>query len=511
MYTLIMLSTANTLPSPRNLPVETAIKPLSPRFWNEETASHLLRRIGFSATPNAVRNATRKSCEKVLEAAFGTNYESFPVHPKIQEYRNTANQRYKEITLGNAEDREKRRLRQKIRNEERKLFNKYAVDWLVYARQPENSAREKFVLFLQDVFVVQRQTVKQTPLLIQLQEILRKGIAGEYPDLCKAVSREPAMIYYLDLDKNKNNKPNENFARELFELFTLGEGNYSEADIKEAARAFTGYRVKNRFEFHRAIHQFDRQMKTVFNRSGNWDGDDVIDITFQQPAARTFLVRELLKFYVTDQAVDEAYVEAFGEAWANHNFNLSYLIQSIFSSTLFYHPAFRGNSVKSPIHFYIGLCQDLHLDVIPFEAKLIQSLRAMGQNFYNPPNVRGWLYGQNWINSTTISARRQVVDYLFTPLDEERLNGNDQRTLQQVQASGRDNFLVTDKRLQQVLEVPAEELAGHFAKYFITAPSRSGYLPVLESVLSDRSHSNPTEAVRNAMIALLQSPAYNLC
>jgi uncharacterized protein (DUF1800 family) len=332
-----------------------------------------------------------------------------------------------------------------------------------------------------------------------------------YPELCKRVSREPAMIRYLDLDKNTLRKPNENFARELFELFILGEGNYTESDIKEASRAFTGYRVKERkdFVFQKNLH--DPTDKTVFGQTGRWNGDDIIDISFQQPTAKTFLIRELIKFYLTDQHIEDAYIDALGERWAAHGFSLSYLLETFFQSRLFFHPAYRGNLVKSPIHFYLGLCQDLRIDVAPFQSRVLRSMDVMGQSFYNPPNVRGWLYGEHWINSTTISGRRQLVDYLFAPLDEDSLNGSEQRELEHARNQGRDNFLVTDERLQQVLGTAAEDLATHFTSYFITAPSRTTYRQALEAIIGDTHSPNATERIRHAMIALLQSPAYNLC
>ncbi|MGB0744914.1 MAG: DUF1800 family protein, partial [Opitutales bacterium] len=236
--------------------------------------------------------------------------------------------------------------------------------------------------------------------------------------------------------------------------------------------------------------------------------DEVIDITFKQAAAQTFLVRELIKFYLTDQAVPESYIKALGEKWANHNFDLTYLIETFFQSRLFYHPAYRGNLVKSPIHFYLGLCQDLRLNVVPFEGRLLQSMNVMGQPFYNPPNVRGWLYGEHWINSTTISARRQLVDYLFSSLNEKRLNANDKRDLDKARKEERADFLVTDERLASILEMEPTEIAQHLTTYFITAHLRAAYQPVIEKIVS--AAGSPNDGVRHAIIALLQSPAYNL-
>ena len=207
----------------------------------------------------------------------------------------------------------------------------------------------------------------------------------------------------------------------------------------------------------------------------------------------------------------EAYIEALGQQWADHGYSLTYLNETFFQSRLFFHPAYRGNFVKSPTHFYLGLCQDLRLDVAPFQSRVLRSMATMGQSFYDPPNVRGWLYGEHWINSTTISGRRQLVDYLFAPLNEKKLNGNEQRDLEAARNAGRGNFLVTEERLKQVIGTGAEDLADHFTTYFITAPSRPAYSQALKEILGDTHSKGAAQRIRYAMIALLQSPAYNLC
>ena len=495
--------------TPEIFSVEDAWKPLPNRSWNSEEAQHLLRRMGFSATPESVAAALRQSPEQCIREAFQAG-EPLEKSDALLEFESALPQRYRDI--GAEEDREaKQEARRELRREDEVLFREFAMDWFYHARRPENSVREKFVLFLQDIFVVARTTIRETAVLFNLQETLRAGIDGSYPDLCKQVSREPAMVRYLNLDKNTARKPNENFARELFELFTLGEGNYTEQDIKEASRAFTGYRVRNRNEFFYQKRLHDSGDKTVFGATGDWEGDDIINLSFQQKAARSFLIRELIDFYLSNQSVPEPYIEALGDQWADSGFQLSFLIETFFQSRLFFHPAYRGNFVKSPIHFYIGLCQDLRLDIAPFDSRILRSMRVMGQSFYDPPNVRGWLYGEHWINSTTISGRRQLVDYLFAPLREKRLNGNESRALEEAREAGRDEFLVTDERLQQALGRDAEALAEHFTTYFITAPSRTTYQPALQKIIGDTEQPNAVKRIRHAMIALLQSPAYNLC
>lgn len=494
-------------PTPATFKVEDAWKPLPPHAWNKETAAHLYRRMGFSARPEVVQAAIRRSPEETIAKAF-IDAEPLERSEELADYGESAHEAYREIYRDLEDPEEKRKRRNELRQKDDELFRRYAMSWFQHAWKPENSATEKLVLFLQDVFVVDRRSVRDTPALFSMQKLLREGTKMKYPDLCKWVSREPAMIRYLNLDKNTKQKPNENFARELFELFTLGEGHYTETDIKEAAKAFTGHRARARYEFYFQRNLHDPGMKTVFGETGSWDGDEVIDITFRQPAARTFLIRELIKFYLTDEEVPEPYIEALGEQWSARDFDLTYLVETFFQSRLFCHPAYRGNYVKSPVHFYLGLCQDLRLDLVPFEGRLLKSMDVMGQSFFNPPNVRGWLYGEHWINSTTISARRQLVDYLFTSLNEERLNANDKRDLKKAREAGRGDFLVTDERLQPILEMEPSEIAQHLTTYFITPRFRPAYEPVIGEIVADTK--KPKVSIKNAIIALLQSPAYNL-
>lgn len=508
MYHLTQVM-SHPAPTPDNFSVDDAWKPLPMGFWRTEEAQHWLRRVGFAAPPEAVSAALRTSPKKCWEAAFLPGGVTMAKPEGLARFEAEIHERYRAIYTSSADQITKNDLRRAIRQEDNEHFQEYAMAWFRYARQAENSAREKFVLFLQDIFVVERTVVRESYALFNLQQTLRAGCTGDYRELCKQVSREPAMVRYLDLDKNTARKPNENFARELFELFSLGEGNYTEADIKEAARAFTGYRIKNRTEFFLQKSLHDDGPKTIFGATGNWDGDAVIDLTFRQPASQTFLIRELIKFYLTDQPVHEAYIEALGEQWARHDFSLRYLCETFFQSRLFFHPAYRGNFVKSPIQFYLGLCQDLRLDVIPLESRLLRNMAIMGQAFYDPPNVRGWLYGEHWINSTTISGRRQLVDYLFANLNEAKLNANEQRALKQAREEDRGHFLVTPERLAQVAQTDASDLATHFATYFLTPPFQAAYQPILAEIIANAN--NPSQGIRHAMIALLQSPAYNLC
>jgi uncharacterized protein (DUF1800 family) len=499
------------LPTPQTLPAKDAWKPLPRSYWNAETASHFTRRIGYSATPGGVLKASKVPLKKAINDAFARN-RPLEKTTNLAEFEAAHPQRLRDIyRLKDQESR--RKANRDLRRENDHFFREYALQWFNFARQEANSPQEKFVTFLHDVFVIEQNKIREPQLLFNYEKTLREGIRLDYRELCKRISREPAMVRYLDLDESTAKNPNENFARELFELFILGEGNYTEEDIKEAARAFTGYRIQQRTKFSYNKNQHDSSSKTVFGKTGKWKGDDIIDLAFEKPTARTYFIQELCKFYLTDGDLpDQAYIEELGDLWAANNFNLLYLIETFFQSRLFFHPAYRGNLIKSPYQFYLGLCQDLQIDVNPFVGRTFQSLRTMGQNFYNPPNVRGWLYGLNWINSTTISGRRQLVDYIFTPINENKLNGNDRRSLRAAQKKGQANFQVDSQRLAKLLKLETDALANHLTTFFITTPSKENYNATIKQLVNDaKSYEKPFQVLRKTVIGILQSPAYNLC
>ena len=317
-----------------------------------------------------------------------------------------------------------------------------SIHWMQFAARPENSAYAKWVLFLSDVYVVSYEKVNRTPLIYRHVDTLARHGLGPAPVLTKAISRSPAMITYLDLNQSRRGAPNENFARELFELFVLGEGNYTEKDIKESARAFTGYRLRPPAEFVFAPLQHDTGPKTIFGQTGNFSGDEVIDLAYGTKAAGAFLPHEMVKFYLSDAMLPKDYLLAIGERWQAQGYDLRWLAHAFFGSRLFFAPEFRGNFIKSPVQFYLGLVQDLDLSVAPIPRFVLNPLRQMGQVLFTPPNVRGWVGGRNWINSAALAARRTMVEMLFNPINEKTLNADELVDVAAARSRGQADFAV---------------------------------------------------------------------
>jgi uncharacterized protein (DUF1800 family) len=486
-----------------------AWKPITTFEWNAGAARHLLSRMGFSATPEQIEQAMQQGLSRTVRGLFRQVDEPEYLQGIVRDYAQERERLQKLINETEDGD-ERSRLQRERRQANQQAFESFAVGWMVFAGQLQNSPQEKLLLLLQNVFVVGRDKVYDTQHLIEHQAILRRGISMRLPDLCKAVSRSPAMIRYLDLDRSRAGAPNENFARELMELFTLGEGNYTEMDVREAARAFTGYRVDPDGSFRWVRRDYDEGMKTLFGRTARFRGDEVIDWIFEQPASERYFVRQFLLSYMSAELPPEPYIAALGDRWRYLGFSIPELVRTVLQSRIFYEPVYRGTIIKSPTHYYLGLCQELRLQSTPIARQLLGQLRGMGQDFQNPPNVRGWQENQAWISASTVSARRALVDALFRPINVERLNADDKRALEQAEERGWGPFVVTRERLLQIAEVEGIPLAEHLVRYFLNIQPTSDYVETLAALLEDPSLRDTYQRLRSAVVALLQSPQYQL-
>lgn len=493
---------------PLSLTPAEAWQPLPAADWNEAAARHLLSRIGWTATAAETARTLQDGPIATLKRYFG-QIPAFPQPPLIAKLEEDAPEFRRRIVRGS--ETERRMAGREARERSREALAEMTIQWLQLAAKPEHAPAEKWLLFLQDVWVVTIEKVRNAALIYQHQDLLRRGALASYRDLTKAMSRSPAMIEFLDLQRSRADAPNENFARELFELFTLGEGHYTEADIKEAARAFTGYRQNlGRFAFVRRQH--DGSPKTIFGQSGRFAGDGVIDLVFQQPAAGTFLPREMGKFYLSDLPLPDEYLAPLGEWWAKNDYRLGKLLGAFFGSRLFYAPEFRGNFIKSPLQFYLGLMQDLQIEPAPLPRRVIGALRQMGQMPYNAPNVRGWVGGRNWINSATLATRRAVVSALLNPLNEELLNGDERAALR---AAGLElsRYTLSPQRVESWSALPPDEAAQALLATALPGRATDAALraELVRYLAAYADTPRETAAVRTALGTLLESPDYQLC
>lgn len=442
--------------------------------------------------------------EKTIDRLFPRRPVIWEPPASIAELENETKQRFSEME--NASRGARQQVRNELREKSRAVAQELALSWMQHARVPQNAVFEKWVFCLSDVYVVAEQKVRSAVLLHRHQDVLRRHALGPAPALTKAVSRSPAMVIYLDLQGSRRDQPNENFARELFELFVLGEGNYAEADIKEAARAFVGYRqVVGDFRYFR--RQADLGRKTVFGQTGRFDGDDIIDLAYQQPAARCFLPGEMVRYYLTADGLNPTDLAPLADYWHAHDYDLRTLLTRFFSSEAFYADAFRGNYIKSPIQFSLGLAQDLGIDPLPVPRLTLNTLRGMGQALFNPPNVRGWVGGQSWINSTTLAARRNAVNLALNGVPERTLNADDRLAIEQAHAAGHGPFTPTPAYLSRWVGADPASTARNAADHLLPHPVPAAGLRIITNLL----RRGRPEQSRQALQILLSVPDYNLC
>ena len=283
-----------------------------------------------------------------------------------------------------------------------------------------NGFRERLTLFWSNHFVVEYKDVNQPAYLYQYYALIQSHALGNFKTFVSEMGLVPAMLRYLNGFENKKNSPNENYARELYELFTLGEGNgYMQEDITETARALTGY---NRFKTYLGViefneNSFDKGSKTIFGRSGNWGYNDVIDILFEEKKdlIANFICNKIYRYFVSPQ-LNSSVVSAMAETFKQNEFELKPVLKQLFKSEHFFDSVNSNVIIKSPIDLMLGLHHSLsfeYKDNVDLELNFRNKCREMGQEVFSPVDVAGWQGNHDWINSETLPKRWEFADYLL--------------------------------------------------------------------------------------------------
>jgi uncharacterized protein (DUF1800 family) len=387
------------------------ITPLPFSRWNEQTAAHLLNRAGFGGTPEEIEALRRKGLTLAVRELVEVNLEASSPSPpdwarpkNIQELRRSAR-------AATDPARKKEKMRELRMMEEQQIIDLRRW-WLERMMNGPAPLLEKMTLFWHGHFATSIQKVKDVYWMWLQNDTLRRNALGNFAALTKQMSRDPAMMIYLDLQQSRKAHPNENWARELMELFTVGIGNYSEQDIREAARAFTGYRIDptdQQFRFE--PNQQDRGNKQFMGRTGFLSGDDIIDTLVKQPACARFIGRKLWRFFVEDDPAP-VIVEALAERIRAHNFEMRPVLRELFNSAEFYSDRVMRAQIKSPVQFMVQTAKILDA---PLPAPMVaqNSMRQMGQILFAPPNVKGWDGGKSWITTSTLLFRYNFANYLL--------------------------------------------------------------------------------------------------
>lgn len=283
--------------------------------------------------------------------------------------------------------------------------------WVYRMLHTPNQLLEKTTLFWHGHFATSAEKVQDAGLMWQQSQLLRKQAIGSFPDLVQGIAQDPAMLIYLDSATNRKSHPNENFARELMELFCLGEGHYSEADVQELAKCFTGWEIKNR-RFRKNRYQQDRGEKTVLGQSGKMDGEEAIRTVLDHGQAANFISGKIVQYFVCDEPkLTGAALEPLAKRFRESGLQIAPLIEQILASNFFYSSSAIARKIRSPVELNLSVLRAL--EATTNTVKLAQGMMQIGQGLFYPPNVKGWDGGRTWINSATLLGRTNLLDQIL--------------------------------------------------------------------------------------------------
>ena len=360
-------------------------EPSAERPWNNRLAAHLFRRAGFAASRAEIAAAVQDGPQVAVKKLLAAEADHPRFEGEMQAFAKT-------LLAGN---------------------NPQALSawWLYRMLHTPAPLLEKMTLFWHGHFATSAAKVTDAQLMYNQNILLRKHALGSFEELVQGISRDPAMLIYLDSITNKKTHPNENYAREVMELFCLGLGNYTEKDIQELARCFTGWEIqRNQFKFNRFQHDFGT--KQVLGKSGDFNGEDGVKVLLAQPAAPQFICAKLVRFFVTDDAeLTPELIAPLAKQFRERDLQLAPVLETLLTSRYFYSDEALGKKIRSPVELGVGLLRAL--SATASTQRLSGELGELGQMLFFPPNVKGWDGGLAWINSATLLGRANLVKHLI--------------------------------------------------------------------------------------------------
>lgn len=488
------------------------LTPLDPRQWDVTKAAHLLNRAGFGGSPGQIEALHAMGFDKAVASILDApdDAKQFPRPADINPVDALALRQ--QVMMLPEEQRKQKQ--QELQKQQRGDMLGLVAWWLDRMAQTPNPLREKMTLFWHGNFATSVQKVKQAYLMWQQNDTLRQQALGNFGDLAKAVSRDPAMMIYLDTRESKKEHPNENFARELMELFMLGIGNYTEEDIQNSARAFTGYKIDPRDgTFRYAPFQHDNGVKTFFGQSGKFDGDDIINLILQKPACAQFITRKLWAFFAYENPKPEL-VAQLGESFRGHQYGIKPMMEEIFRSGEFYSPRAIRMQIKSPVQWMVQTSKILETDMPP-PVVAANALRQMGQMPFAPPNVKGWDGGKAWITTSTLLFRYNLSNFELSngALTIQAMN----KIAAADKAAGRPAREVQNRKPVDLAKIAPPELRADPEKLVSSLTFRLYQSPLSAKetrpyldFLKEKNNDTSDQTVRELLHLMMSTPQYQL-
>lgn len=463
---------------------------------------HLYNRAGFGLSVNDWQ--TKSDWKKSLDVLFKSpsNYHSLQT-----------------ISLAEVEaTKAKMRTMRKEDVKDLKKFLKQNVSelnnlWLQEMIDGEAQLQEKMALFWHGHFACRSLNPYFDQ---QYLDIIRKNSLGNFSVLLNEISKTPAMLQFLNNQQNKKDHPNENFARELMELFTIGRGNYTEQDVKEAARAFTGYGFDKTGEFKFRIQQHDFGTKIFLGKSGSFTGDDILQIILKKNECAYFITKKIYRFFVNDNP-DETIVKQLAKHFYESNYDIKGLLKEIFSSDWFYDEMNIAAKIKSPIELLVGLSRIIPIDFENEQSPLFIQ-RSLGQVLLNPPNVAGWPGGRNWIDSSSLLFRMRLPQVIY--YDEEL----DFSPKEDMPEQGMMRLKMTDEFIKRFVQKKlaakpdwmkalqyfssSANIMDDIVKMLLAKPCAAS---ARKCIQNNRDTSSKESEIKSVMIEVMSLPDYQLC
>ncbi len=415
--------------SPPSSGIETSMQPLADRDFGVAEARHLLRRAGFGGTTAEARQlaslGVTAAVDRLLDfpPELGDALPEPPVDPDVIRPLNEAERTRLAEARRSGDERRlamARRIFIERRRDDRVMVEQLRRWWLGLMFETAHPAREKLALLWHGHFATRHREVRDAYLMYRQNAMFRAHAAGRFADLALGIVRDPAMLKFLNNERNVARRPNENLARELMELFTLGEGRYSEKDIREGARALTGYHVAdNDFVFRPRVH--DDGTKQILGQRGAFDGDAFVRLLLRRRECPKFIAWKLYRHLAADlpDAPQDAppwaraVIAALARLLVRHDYAVRPVLATLLRSRHFYDPSLVGNKIKSPAELVVGTVRVLNTPTRRMRA-VGEAMRGMGQVLFDPPSVAGWDGGRAWISTSTLFVRQNLTTYLIS-------------------------------------------------------------------------------------------------
>lgn len=482
---LFLLLWPATAPAGETGAAGASLAPLPASAWTPACAAHLLRRAGFGGTPAEIAELHALGLDGAIDRLLDWDAPDGDA-PRLGITLTARPGRAELMALEDREDRQQRT--REYRRKDRLQYLRIREWWMQTMVQTRHPLRERLVLFWHGHFTSGYRDVRNSYHMYMQNTLFRRHAAGSFRTLLHAISKDPAMLEYLDNRSNRKQHPNENYAREVMELFTLGVGHYTEKDIREAARALTGWTFfGNRFHFDERQH--DTGEKSFLGRRGEFGGDEILDIILEQHAAATHIATRLFSYFAYDHPEPEV-VEGLAETLRSNDWELRPMLRRLFRSQAFFSARATATKIKSPVELVVGLHRSLGLDG---RRAVGLSLHAemLGQALMDPPNVKGWPGGRDWITTSNLLARYNVAGAIVgLPQDRARAlqgQGRAGRAMRMLERMGMDMDPEMDQRARRGRRQPpptydavgevrrrglasAEEIVAYFGRALLAGP-----------------------------------------